>query len=187
MGQSVDKMGATRRLFEDGVEHLEWFKLNDPQARQGRHLNDSDPRGCGAQCRVARVLCLVCVQEMEYYSQAVAEDPTKMDKPLPQEITRRSVESHFQAKSSTLFPPSLADRRVLAASVAHVDPACAFMWWTVLQQTPVPQDGAPGRPGPTELALNRVLGHAHHLHHHVLAPHVHPLHRAVPVPMGESW
>jgi len=28
-------------------------------------------------------------QEMEYYSMAVAEDPTKMEKPLPNEIERR--------------------------------------------------------------------------------------------------
>ena len=28
-------------------------------------------------------------QEMEYYSMAVAEDPTKMEKPLPNEIMRR--------------------------------------------------------------------------------------------------
>jgi hypothetical protein len=32
---------------------------------------------------------MICEQEMEYYSMAVAEDPTKMEQPLPQEITRR--------------------------------------------------------------------------------------------------
>lgn len=34
------------------------------------------------------------LQEMEYYSQAVAEDPTKMEKPLPQEIVRRYEATH---------------------------------------------------------------------------------------------
>jgi hypothetical protein len=78
-------------MFEDGVEHLEWFKLNDPQARHTRHLHDPNKPEALELSALCSVVVRVCVQEMEYYSQAVAEDPTKMDKPLPQEITRRSV------------------------------------------------------------------------------------------------